>query len=139
MSTSEVRPSNRKGRLNYPKAYKREVAMAACELDVSVAKVALAHGLNANMVFKWRRELRAGLFGPEEGCTLVPVTVSDVRTKATHTDRAGPSPVETTLGTDSRIEIELNGKRSFNTARSVFSAYQHGAVADAIFQGSSAS
>tara|TARA_R100001132_G_C3269853_1_gene92066 strand:- start:41 stop:280 length:240 start_codon:yes stop_codon:yes gene_type:complete len=45
MSTSEVRPSNRKGRPNYPKAYKREVAMAACAADVSVAKLAMAHGL----------------------------------------------------------------------------------------------
>ena len=59
MSTSEVRVSNRKGRPNYPLAYKREVAMAACAPNVSVAKVALAHGLNTNMVFKWRRERNA--------------------------------------------------------------------------------
>src|SRR5690606_16407231 len=74
MSTSKVRPSNRKGRPNYPRAYEREVAMAACKPDVSVAKVALAHGMNANMVFKWRRELRAGLLDSSAGCALVPVT-----------------------------------------------------------------
>ncbi|MGE4531872.1 MAG: transposase [Acidithiobacillus sp.] len=75
MSTSEVRVSNRKGRPNYPLAYKREVAMAACAPDISVAKVALAHGLNTNMVFKWRRDLRAGLLASTDGCTLVPVTL----------------------------------------------------------------
>ena len=37
--------------------------MAACEPDISVSKLALAHQVNANMVFKWRRQYRAGLLG----------------------------------------------------------------------------
>ncbi len=112
MSTSEVRVSNRKGRPNYPLAYKREVAMAACALDVSVAKVALTHGLNTNMVFKWRRDLRAGLLGSTDGCVLVPVTLPPTplgTIEATSQDE--PQAPDNTPATDSRIEIELNGAR----------------------------
>jgi len=76
MSISEMRVSNRKGRSNYPRAYKREVAMAACAPDVSVSKVALAHGLNTSMVFQWCQELRAGLLDSTDQGTLVPVQLS---------------------------------------------------------------
>ena len=37
--------------------------MAACAPGVSVAKLALEHGVNTNLLFKWRREYRAGKFG----------------------------------------------------------------------------
>jgi len=50
------------GRPNYTSEYRWQVAVAACEPGISVAKLAQAHGLNPNMVFKWRRQLRAGLF-----------------------------------------------------------------------------
>lgn len=50
--------------------------MAANAPGVSVASVALAHGLNTNMVFKWRREFRAGLFTANQSePALLPVTV----------------------------------------------------------------
>ncbi len=112
MSTSEVRVSNRKGRPNYPRSYKREVAMAACAPDISVAKLALAHGLNTNMVFKWRRELRAGLLGSTDGCALVPVTLPPAPIGPIETTgQDGLQPVDDTLATDSHIEIELNGAR----------------------------
>ena len=100
----KARPSSRKGCPNYPLEYKLQVAKAACEPDASVAKLARAHGLNANMIFKWRRYYRAGLLGRTrvEKIDLLPVTVgpeprpeNPVRLPA-----AIPSPV---------IEIELNG------------------------------
>ena len=59
---NELRPGNRKGRPNYPVEFKWRLASAACEAGVSVSKLAMANGVNANMVFKWRREFRAGLF-----------------------------------------------------------------------------
>jgi len=82
--------------------------MAACAPDVSVAKVALAHGLNTNMVFKWRRELRAGLLGSTDGCALVPVTLP-LAGAIKASDQSEPESVDSTLKMDSRIEIELNG------------------------------
>jgi len=36
------------------------LAKLACEPGVSVARLAMEHGLNPNLVFKWHRVLRAG-------------------------------------------------------------------------------
>lgn len=74
-----MKPGNRKGRPNYPVEFKRRLAAAACEAGVSVSKLSMANGVNANMVFKWRREYRAGLLEdmPEAGTTLLPVVLAD--------------------------------------------------------------
>jgi len=75
---TELRPGNRKGRPNYPVEFKRRLAAAACEAGVSVSKLAMANAVNANMVFKWRRELRAGLFddAPAAVTKLLPVVLA---------------------------------------------------------------
>lgn len=59
---SEVKHARRRRSTNYPLEFKRKLAQQACEPGVSVAQLALQHQLNSNMVFKWRRHLRAGLF-----------------------------------------------------------------------------
>jgi transposase len=74
---TEMKPGNRKGRPNYPVEFKRRLAAAACEAGVSVSKLAMANEVNANMVFKWRREFRAGLFDhAPQTTTLLPVVLS---------------------------------------------------------------
>ena len=75
---TELRPGNRKGRPNYPVEFKRRLAAAACEAGVSVSKLAMANAVNANMIFKWRRELRAGLFddAPAGVTKLLPVVLA---------------------------------------------------------------
>ena len=94
---TELRPGNRKGRPNYPVEFKRRVAAAACEAGVSVSKLAMANAVNANMVFKWRRELRAGLFDdvPAAVTKLVPVVLAaapvEVESEAATAPRS-PSP-----------------------------------------------
>ncbi len=45
----------RKGTPNYPIEFRRELAKQACEPGVSVARLALEHGLNTNLLFKWHR------------------------------------------------------------------------------------
>jgi transposase len=74
-----MKPGNRKGRPNYPVEFKRRLAAAACEAGVSVSKLSMANGVNANMLFKWRREFRAGLLEhiPEAGTTLLPVVLAE--------------------------------------------------------------
>lgn len=62
MDTAEVVTGGRRGRPNYPLEFKRRLAVEACEPGVSVAKLALRYGLNTNMLFKWRRQYRAGQF-----------------------------------------------------------------------------
>ncbi|GGY86044.1 transposase [Pseudoduganella plicata] len=59
---SEVEHGRRRRSPNYPLEFKRKLAQLACEPGLSVAQLALQHDLNTNMVFKWRRQSRAGLF-----------------------------------------------------------------------------
>jgi transposase len=92
---TEMKPGNRKGRPNYPVALKRRLAAAACEAGVSVSKLSMANGVNANMVFKWRREYRAGLFDDvsEARATLLPVVLADTSlTVAPAATAAAPTP-----------------------------------------------
>ena len=51
--------SNRVSRRPHAADLKRQVLAACAEPGASVAQVALAHGLNANLVPKWRRRVDA--------------------------------------------------------------------------------
>ena len=59
----EAEQKKRRRSTNYPLEFKRQLAQQACDESVSVAQLAMQHGLNTNMVFRWRRQLRAGLLG----------------------------------------------------------------------------
>jgi transposase len=63
LATEAIKRASRKGCPNHPIDLKRRLAALACEPEVSVAKIALTHGINANLLFKWRRQYRAGKFG----------------------------------------------------------------------------
>jgi transposase len=63
VAATGARRSTRKGCPNRAVEFKRDLAAAACAPDVSVAKLALEHGVNTNLLFKWRRQYRAGDFG----------------------------------------------------------------------------
>ena len=68
--------SNRLGRPNYPRELKLQLAKQACEPGISVSKLALEHGINANLVFKWRRYYLAGEFDIQTKPDLLPVVVT---------------------------------------------------------------
>jgi len=82
LATDSVARTSRKGRPNYSIDFKRQLAAQACEPSVSVAKLALKHGINANMLFKWRRQYRAGRFGTaaEDAALSVPMKLLPVVT-----------------------------------------------------------
>ncbi|WP_197422272.1 IS66-like element accessory protein TnpA [Burkholderia sp. MSMB1498] len=69
------KPGSRKGRPNHSPEFRRRLAKAACEPGVSVAKLAREHGLNANLVFTWRRQYLAEQQAAV--AALLPVTVVD--------------------------------------------------------------
>ena len=92
---SEARHGRRRRSTNYPLEFKRKLAQQACEPGVSVAQLALQHNLNANMVFKWRRELRAGQF---DQAGLIAVTLAPI---------APAQPGVSDQRCDSVIEIRL--------------------------------
>jgi len=64
-------------------AEKRRVVEETLAPGASVARVARAHGINANQVFGWRRLYLAGRLGqPKPGIKLLPVQVSESKTAA---------------------------------------------------------
>src|SRR5277367_6511992 len=66
-------------------AEKRRIVEQTLEPDASVAKVARAHGVNANQVFAWRRQYRQGLLGEgQETANLLPVHVTGTRLSKAH-------------------------------------------------------
>jgi transposase len=52
--------AKRRTRRRHDEELKRQVLAQCGEPGASVAKVAMAHGLNANLVHKWRRQADAG-------------------------------------------------------------------------------
>ena len=72
-----IAPMKSGRRPNFPIEFKAKVAALACEPGVSVSKLAREHDLNTNMLFRWKRQYRAGeLYAPvESGPTLLPVNL----------------------------------------------------------------
>ncbi|WP_149008677.1 transposase, partial [Escherichia coli] len=54
-----VTPGRRKGCPNYPPEFKQQLVAASCEPGISISKLALENGINANLLFKWRQQLGA--------------------------------------------------------------------------------
>jgi transposase len=83
---------------------KRAIVQQCLVPRASVAAVALAHGVNANLVRKWIDKYRAGEYGEvQTAMTLLPVTVSE----APATSASSPS-ASTPKG---HIDIELPAGR----------------------------
>ncbi|WP_244251467.1 transposase [Escherichia albertii] len=65
-----VTPGRRKGCPNYPPEFKQQLVAASCEPGISISKLALENGINANLLFKWRQQWREGklLLPSSESC-----------------------------------------------------------------------
>lgn len=60
---------------------KRRIVEETFRPHASVARVAQAHGVNANQVFYWRKQYQQGLLGPAKpSSALLPVQISDLVT-----------------------------------------------------------
>lgn len=82
---------------------KRELVAATLEPGSSVAAVARRHEMNANRLFKWRRELAGA---PPVAAGLVPVEVTPPRPAGPLVEGGLPVPGKPEPG---RIEITLAG------------------------------
>lgn len=71
----EKKPGTRTGRPNYARELRERLAAAACEPGVSVSKLARENGINANMLFTWRRRYLAEQQAQSAG--LIPVVLVD--------------------------------------------------------------
>lgn len=75
---------------------KRQIVAETLVLGASVARVARAHGVNANQVFLWRRQYQAGQLG---GAESSPVGLVSVRVADPPTSPHGDTPLSRTPGT----------------------------------------
>ena len=102
---------NRTGRRTFTPKYKQEVVDKCREPGVSVSSIALAHGLNANVVRKWMRQqaLPSSARRSAPAPILLPVTVSAAPVK--HTKKPAVAPAPRRPACEGSIDIELNGAR----------------------------
>jgi transposase len=91
----------------HPIEKKRRIVEETLRPHTSVARVAQAHGVNANQVFYWRKQYEQGLLGPAKPqAALLPVQISDV---------TSPEPLpllareEVLVSSPSRAEAPVTG------------------------------
>src|SRR3982751_5015593 len=108
---AETKPSTTPPRRLHSIEKKRRIVEETLLPNASVARVARAHGVNANQVFFWRKLYQQGLLGPARPkAELLPVQVADpVRPEALpvltgSVDQPTPHSSATTAGT---IYLEL--------------------------------
>ena len=114
MDTSVVSSTDRLGRRTGPRrkyalAEKLRIVEETRALGASVADVARAHGINANVVFGWRRLVERGLLRPESGQStgLLPVKVESPTVLPTV--KASAAPKTAAIRERGVIEIEFSG------------------------------
>jgi len=86
-------------RRRYSIAEKRRIVEESFQPGSSVARVARAHGINANQVFSWRRLYQRGRLGgnvrPTPAAELLPVTITDSPPAPIPTSAASSMPAGT--------------------------------------------
>mgnify|MGYP003154287497 CR=1 FL=1 len=63
-------------RRRYAEEFKRKIVAEANAADVSVSEIARRHGLNANLLFNWRKKFGADQRTTGQEVCLVPVELS---------------------------------------------------------------
>ena len=85
-------------RRNWPEAFKRQVVAETLEPGSSVSLVARRHDVNANQLFKWRREILPKKPSvAAEGSTMLPVEIvpePERRPRRQRVERAGFIEIE---------------------------------------------
>jgi len=104
---------NRTGRRTYTAAFKLDVVRRCSVPGVSVAGVAMAYGINANLVRRWivryrRAELDAT---PKPVATLMPVTIEAPTTGQGSADDQAKVASRRDRAAAATMEIELYGAR----------------------------
>ena len=96
-------------RRHHDRAFKQELVRLSLEAGASVSAIAMRSGINANMLFKWRREhVRAA--GGITAAVLLPVKVSSAAEAMTMATSVEPTPPQSRFAPRSGvIELEFAG------------------------------
>ncbi len=90
------------------KAERRQIVEESLRPGASVARVALAHGVNANQVFNWRKLFREGRLeveGPSASLLPVKITEQVGRGSRRRSGTTTPGAIDIDLG-HARVRIE---------------------------------
>lgn len=93
-------PVAERARRRYSNDYKRQLVEASFQANTSIAAVAKAHQMNANLLHTWRWQYRKGHFGP------VGQTVSLIPVRLTRSE-----PTVTTTTSSGHFELHINDVR----------------------------
>ena len=96
----------RRKRRSYSRAFKRRVVAETLDQGASVTAVARHHGLNANMVFMWRRDPR---FGPGQAMAFLPVEVMSAEVEVASERVGACSDGQIKIGLASGHRLMLSG------------------------------
>ncbi|MGL4754731.1 IS66-like element accessory protein TnpA [Aeromonas veronii] len=118
--------SSRKGRANYSREFKQRLVDAANQPGVSVSKLAQEHGVNANLLFKWRRDAKAQspalypielVLPPSSTEPLLPSTPQpETLTSETASEQTLSGTIEIRLG---RAMVVIDGTVDTNALRMI--------------------
>ncbi len=105
MNTSIIELPGRRGRRRHPPEFKLRIVQACQQPGVSIAAVALANGLNANMVRKWVIEAEAA----DRAGDTQPVDQSRIQAGPVSAPVAGFIPIPAPKGESAaNISVEIN-------------------------------
>jgi transposase len=111
VDTKQSRPARRR---DWPEELKRQIVAATLEAGSSVSLVVRRHDVNANQLFKWRREMLPKEPPAEvEGGPMVPVEIvpePERRSPRRRVDRAGFIEIEFGCGARVCIRGEVASK-----------------------------
>lgn len=102
-------------RRRYSIAQKREMVEATLEDGQSVSVVARHYDVNANQLFRWRKQYHDGLLGEAHGAKLLPVEVSEAREPAVAAASGGPLSV----AADGTLEVLFSNQLRLRVSGSV--------------------
>jgi transposase len=77
-TSAETKSAANPPRRIHPIEKKRRIVEESLLPHASVARVARAHGVNANQVFYWRKQYQQGLLGTVPSPALLPVQIPDL-------------------------------------------------------------
>lgn len=92
-------------RRTWSKDEKRQIVAESCTPGASVAIVARRHGINANLLFTWRRQLGGSSTEAREVKKIVPVVVAPESAPTDLPASAGNGRIEIVLATGERIIV----------------------------------
>lgn len=109
--STSLAPALTNWRRRYTVDFKRQVVQESMASGASIARVAMAHGLNANQLHNWRWQYRRGDFGPlAETPALLPVHINALPA-APRRERVGHQQSNNSAIEDGRIELHLGNAR----------------------------